>query len=311
MAENEWSKTEDKDAHSGWVRWRRWIILIAGIGIVILCLQEVFHLWGQRSVDKVALDGVTLRLVDTHWVVDQMAHHEQFPKPSSMMPDMPPPGVFRLNAQVSLFNGTPGEVRFRARELFLRSGTEVFWPAMGLGTVDAIELRSGQSFNLDVHFDVAEAGLSEAVALTWRRGAVAVTLDRLNLPEHFHLEEVVLPAVGTEWPSDADDLTDGVVALGEVLYLEKFGCVSCHGHPAIPASHTVGPHLAGLGRAAESRVTGRSARDYVYDSVLRPNAFIASGCLDGPCDSPSAMPPFGDLLSPEEMGHLLAFLLSL
>ena len=55
---------------------------------------------------------------------------------------------------------------------------------------------------------------------------------------------------------------------------------------------------------------GRDARQYTYESLLAPDAFLAPRCPGGrPCAAPSAMPYYGDRLTAQEMADLLAFLL--
>ena len=65
----------------------------------------------------------------------------------------------------------------------------------------------------------------------------------------------------------------------------------------------MGPHLVGIGVVAGQRVSGNSTAQYLYKSILEPGAFITPDYA-----TPSAMPPFGELLSQRQMSDLVAFL---
>ena len=76
---------------------------------------------------------------------------------------------------------------------------------------------------------------------------------------------------------------------------------------------TTGPWLGEIAEVGATRVEGQTAVQYVYTSILDPNAFIAPDCPNGPCVSPSAMlKDFGSRMStnsPQDMIDLLAYLL--
>jgi len=121
-----------------------------------------------------------------------------------------------------------------------------------------------------------------------------------------------------DWPESVDDFLaaypDGDPANGESLFLspQPYGCSSCHGNPdgSIPAA--VGPNLGGIGEAGATRISGYTAAQYIYESVLNPTAFIAPECPNGPCPPTSGMPPnFADRLgtNPQDMADILSYLL--
>jgi mono/diheme cytochrome c family protein len=104
-------------------------------------------------------------------------------------------------------------------------------------------------------------------------------------------------------------LPKGNAATGEKLFGTSYGCAACHGDPATPASNMVGPHLGDLQRVAAARIPGTSAAQYVYDSILHPNDFIAPDCARGvTCANPSVMPSYGEVLPLQEMADLVAYL---
>lgn len=124
------------------------------------------------------------------------------------------------------------------------------------------------------------------------------------------------------WPDSVDDLltmeTDEFVAEpgdaenGATLYT-SYGCSGCHGEIDEPGSNQQGPWLGEIAEVGATRVEGQTAQQYVYQSILDPNAFIAPDCPNGPCTSPSAMPKdFATRMgsnSPQDMIDLIAFLL--
>ncbi len=80
------------------------------------------------------------------------------------------------------------------------------------------------------------------------------------------------------------DLAAASVAIAEG------GCVACHTIPDIPGSiGQVGPNLADLGLNGAARRDGYTAEEYIRESILDPNAFIAPDCPNGPCPA-GAMP---------------------
>jgi mono/diheme cytochrome c family protein len=115
-----------------------------------------------------------------------------------------------------------------------------------------------------------------------------------------------------DWPESWEDLPEGNVDNGPSLY-NQYVCFSCHGDPANPGSATVGPDLNNIANVAASRVDGMSAEQYIYESILNPDAFIVEECPSGPCVSPSLMTPqnFGLRMSLEDMADLVAYYMTL
>ena len=119
------------------------------------------------------------------------------------------------------------------------------------------------------------------------------------------------------WPDTVDDflaldeVQAGDPAAGAEVYL-NMGCNACHGLPDQEGSNAVGPWLGDIAEVGATRVDGQSAGDYVYHSILDPNAFIAPDCPTGACNDPSLMPgDFAFRLStnPQDMADLLSYLL--
>jgi mono/diheme cytochrome c family protein len=122
-------------------------------------------------------------------------------------------------------------------------------------------------------------------------------------------EGVVVEAV--EWPESWEELPEGDASAGEEAYLTN-GCNACHGIPdgSVPAA--VGPDLSNIANDAVDRVDGMSAEQYIYESILDPNAFIAPECPNGPCGEPSAMRlDYPNVLSEQAMADLIAYYMTL
>ncbi|MFP6858273.1 MAG: cytochrome c [Roseibacillus sp.] len=276
----------------------------------------VYKLVTNRPVREATVDGLFLRLESVRWLDDQMEHHENFQMPAGMMPDLPPHGVFRLHAEATLFNTTDDSRDFQLRELFLRSSTRGMWPCTGGEVTNTIRLEGQQSFNVSLHFDIAEKELDEKslLRLQWVRNGVKVQmLDVPHPPDHFHEDPALRgkprPAP-VNWPGDVARLPAGDQNRGKELFTRKYGCVSCHGHPGLEGSNAVGPHLAEIATLAVGRAPNQTAAQYLYQSILNPDATVIESRGQLP-DQPSAMPPFRQVLSKREMADLVTYLLTL
>jgi mono/diheme cytochrome c family protein len=112
------------------------------------------------------------------------------------------------------------------------------------------------------------------------------------------------------WPEAVTDLPEGDPANGETLYT-TFLCANCHGDPTTEGSNQIGPWLGTVAVEGASRIEGKESNQYIYESILDPNAFIVPDCAnDLPCNTPSAMPPdFGTRMSQQDMADIIAYLM--
>jgi mono/diheme cytochrome c family protein len=143
--------------------------------------------------------------------------------------------------------------------------------------------------------------------------------DVVNFVLNWESDELCsTPAVTFEWPGSVEeflameDIQEGDAGRGQELYV-TYGCSGCHGNIDEPGSNAVGPWLGDIATVGETRVEGQSAAQYVYESILNPDAFIAPDCPNGPCAGPpSAMPHnFGERMAanPQDMADLLGLIL--
>jgi cytochrome c551/c552 len=104
--------------------------------------------------------------------------------------------------------------------------------------------------------------------------------------------------------SYADVPTNGDAAHGKQIFHTKTNggpaCAECH---SLEVQTVIGPGLAGLADRAGKRVEGKSAREYVFESITRPAIYIVSGF------SNLMYTQYSDTLSKQDIADLLAFLL--
>ena len=82
------------------------------------------------------------------------------------------------------------------------------------------------------------------------------------------------------------------------------GCSGCHTIDSVPGARgQIGPDLSHIG--------GRADAAYIRESIIDPNAIIASGCPAFDCQ-PGVMPPtLGAAMTSEELDALVGYLASL
>ncbi len=82
-------------------------------------------------------------------------------------------------------------------------------------------------------------------------------------------------------------------------------CRTCH--RLGDEGNAVGPDLTNIGAVAAGRIPGMSARDYIEQAILEPDAFIAPDCPGGPCGTTS-MPSYNGQFNEEKLDTLLTYL---
>ena len=92
--------------------------------------------------------------------------------------------------------------------------------------------------------------------------------------------------------------------------INNAGCTSCHQIGDIGEAHKVGPDLSNIGVDAAARLPDFSAADYIRQSILEPNAFLAPVCPNSDC-LPNVMPQdYGQRLTEDQLRTVVAFLLT-
>src|SRR5512136_976747 len=117
----------------------------------------------------------------------------------------------------------------------------------------------------------------------------------------------------------AVQLPAGDAAHGEQLFAQKVKlasgtnapCMACHS--LAPGEVKTGPSLAGVAGRAGSREPGKSAEQYIRESIQQPNAFIVpdSPTFKG-ANGKSVMPEgLANQMSPQDLADLIAYLQTL
>ncbi len=107
--------------------------------------------------------------------------------------------------------------------------------------------------------------------------------------------------------------------IGKLVFL-KIGCQACHAIDGV-AQGTVAPPLSSIYAVAAGRIqqpdyrASQGAADspeaYILESIVTPRAYVVPQCPAGPCD-PSPKPQnYRDVMKPDELAALVAYLASL
>jgi len=88
---------------------------------------------------------------------------------------------------------------------------------------------------------------------------------------------------------------------GEQIFTAA-GCAGCHTFSPAGSNGTIGPNLDQLKTQAGKLVPGKSADEYIRESIEDPGAYLVKGF-------PNAMPPFKGRLTDEQINALIDYLL--
>jgi cytochrome c2 len=263
-----------------------------------------------RAVRRAVLDGLRIDLLKAGWVADEMHHGGGgFPMPTSMMPSLPEEGAERLTVRIALWNDSDEPRRLSASEFALRSELGRTWNALPAPDLDGIRIAPESGLNASLHFDYRDPSREErtfdtSFRVVWTHGDDEVGFPVPHPPSHDHEDDP--PWKVTDWPAAVSALPTGNAEAGWFLFSTRFGCVSCHGHPGLLGTNTVGPHLGGIGISAMNRASGASPAQYLYDSIVRPEVLQAPG--ETPNGTPWPPMPLTNM-NQQEAADLVAYLL--
>ncbi|OUC05851.1 hypothetical protein RY27_24690, partial [Litorilinea aerophila] len=98
-------------------------------------------------------------------------------------------------------------------------------------------------------------------------------------------------------------MADADPARGQQLTLQN-GCVGCHSLD--PNQPMAGPTWHNLDETAATRMPGKTAAFYLYDSIVNPNDYIVEGY------PPNLMiQTFAETISTQDLADIIAYLLTL
>ncbi len=95
----------------------------------------------------------------------------------------------------------------------------------------------------------------------------------------------------------------------ETIWLNA-GCGSCHTLSALNEESDVAPDLSNIGQIAGSREPDKTATLYLREALADPNLFIVEECPTAPCNANVMPDNYAQILSPDQMDTLVAYLLA-
>ena len=276
---------------------RQALVSLVGVALMVAGAVAAARLPGPVSTTIVA-EGLRLSVSQVRWVHHE-GHDPRVPMPSSMMFGAPEDGSQRLSLELEVENRSPRVAFFSPAELVARAAEGEVPGASSDG--ERFTLPPGTRLAATVRFDVPEQ--DGELDVSWARDTRRHRLLVTQVPRH-ELPEVIA------WPALVTALPPGDAENGRRLFATR-GCSACHGSLETVGGATLGPELAGVHAEAAARRPGMTAAQYLYESMLEPDAFVAPRCAGGrPCASPSAMPAFDRTLEPSEAADLVAALLA-
>lgn len=119
------------------------------------------------------------------------------------------------------------------------------------------------------------------------------------------LAVIILNLILTACSKEADQITQGkqLFEQQQIGFLKSPGCIICHSLKE--GVNIAGPSLYKIGKTAITRKTGMTARDYIYESIIDPAAYVVNGYRHD-----QMYAHYKDELDAEEISQLVAFLLS-
>lgn len=116
------------------------------------------------------------------------------------------------------------------------------------------------------------------------------------------LAELAPDQVFAGLPDDVRQMVEGADTGGAETLALKYACVGCHALD--PNEVKTGPTWYNMGDTAIVRVSGESPAQYIYESIVNPNAHVVNGYPG------NIMPQnFREIMTPEELGTMVAYLL--
>jgi mono/diheme cytochrome c family protein len=110
---------------------------------------------------------------------------------------------------------------------------------------------------------------------------------------------------------------------GKQVYLAQ-GCTACHAIRGVGAQGAIGPNMNRIGAVAAERIASddykskiqgqppaTTPEEYIRQSILYPNAYIVPQCPQGPCQANLMPRNYAQVIPPQDLDNLVAYLASL
>lgn len=146
--------------------------------------------------------------------------------------------------------------------------------------------------------------------------------DLTNFVMNWETEANAGPSVPLNFKPVGSDTTTplpaGDAARGADLFAQKvkagnnsnLPCKACHSLQ--PGQILVGPSIAGIGTTAATREPGKSAEEYIRESIQNPNAYIVPDNPTYLANGKSTMPAgLGNSMTDQDLADIIAYLASL
>ena len=120
-------------------------------------------------------------------------------------------------------------------------------------------------------------------------------------------------------PPQATRAEAETTGLDAAALLQKGGCGACHVIPGVPgAVGVIGPDLSQIGLTAAERIqdaaytgTAKTAVDYLHESIVNPDVFLAPDCNGAPCQKGLMTPALAAQFNEAELNAIVAYLADL
>lgn len=104
--------------------------------------------------------------------------------------------------------------------------------------------------------------------------------------------------------ASASDVAAGDQLFHQTVIGTNAGCVTCHSTEQ--GVTIVGPSLAGIATTAATAEAGKTAEEFIKESIVDPNKVVTQGF------NPNIMPQnWGQVLSEQQINQLVAYLMTL
>jgi mono/diheme cytochrome c family protein len=224
--------------------------------------------------------------------------------------------------------GVPGKGPILNPDLFTKHFPEVKAGGYG-GTIDDfVRLTVSAGRPIETTWAAAQGGFPQRMPTWGQAYGGSLTIQQVDDIVNFVMgweAQAVAGGVQAAFQGVGSDLTvqlpAGDAAHGAQLFAQQAKlasgtnapCSACHS--LVPGEVKTGPSLAGVATRAGTREPGKTAEQYIRESIQQPSAYIVS---DDPthnykgANGKSLMPDgLGNQMSPQDLADLIAYLLTL